>query len=282
MTNEHRPLAVVTGGRRGIGRGIALALAQSGHDVVLLDRTRDSDAERTLADVAALGARAAFVQADIAEVERACAVCDEVHAAFGRVDVLVNNAGVQVSDRKIEALDTSVESFDRLMNVNLRGTFFLTQAFARRMVTETPKRPEHPRSIVTISSSNAQHAKVNGSEYCISKAGLSMMNKVFALQLAPHGIACYEVQPGLIKTDLNASLHDLYEPIVRRGFTPIRRWGTPEDVGRAVATLAGGSLPFVTGEIIHVDGGLHVPKSPFENPFVKDALTQGQGLQHTV
>lgn len=276
MTGNSRPVAVVTGGRRGIGRGIALALAHSGHDVVVLDRTLDSDAEHTLAQIAASGVRTAFVQADIAEVERARAICDEAHAALGRVDVLVNNAGVQVSDRKIEALDTSIESFDRLMHVNLRGTFFLTQAFARRMVADTAERAEHPRSIVTISSSNAQHAKVNGSEYCISKAGLSMVNKVFALQLAPHGIACYEVQPGLIKTDLNASLHDLYEPIVRHGFTPIRRWGTPEDVGRVVATLASGSLPFVTGEIIHVDGGLHVPKSPFESPFVKDALARGR------
>lgn len=275
MTRDSRPVAVVTGGRRGIGRGIALALAHSGHDVVVLDRTRDSDAEHTLAQIAASGARAAFVQADIGEVERARAICDEAHAALGRVDVLVNNAGVQVNDRKIEALDTSVESFDRLMHVNLRGTFFLTQAFARRMVADTAECAEHPRSIVTISSSNAQHAKVNGSEYCISKAGLSMVNKVFALQLAPHGIACYEVQPGLIKTDLNASMHDLYEPIVRHGFTPIRRWGTPDDVGRVVATLASGSLPFVTGEIIHVDGGLHVPKSPFESPFVKDALARG-------
>jgi 3-oxoacyl-[acyl-carrier protein] reductase len=276
MNRNSRPVAVVTGGRRGIGRGIALALARSGHDVVVLDLTRDSDAENTLAQIAEMGSQAAFVQADIAEAERAQAICEEAYAALGRVDVLVNNAGVQVNDRKIEALETSIESFDRLMTVNLRGTFFLTQAFARRMVSDTVDSPEHPRSIITISSSNAHHAKVNGSEYCISKAGLSMVNKVFALQLAPHGIACYEVQPGLIKTDLNASLHDLYEPIVRQGFTPIRRWGTPEDVGRAVATLACGSLPFVTGETIHVDGGLHVPKSPFESPFVKDALAQSR------
>jgi NAD(P)-dependent dehydrogenase (short-subunit alcohol dehydrogenase family) len=144
------------------------------------------------------------------------------------------------------------------------------------MVADVTRGNEHPRCIVTISSSNAQHAKVNGAEYCISKAGLSMVNKIFALQLAPHGIACYEVQPGLIKTDLNAALHTHYEPIVRHGLTPVRRWGTAEDVGRTVATLASGALPFVTGEVIHVDGGLHVPKSPFESPFVKDALARGR------
>jgi len=271
MERRTGSVAVVTGGRRGIGRGAALALARGGHDVVIIDLSRDDDAERTLAEVASLGVRAAFVQADIADVGRAAAVCDEAHAAFGRVDVLVNNAGVQVQDRAIEALHTSPESFDRLMDVNLRGTFFVTQAFARSMVATAVDATAY-RCIVTVSSSNALHAKVTGAEYCISKAGLTMMNKVFALQLAPHGIDCYEVQPGLIKTDLNVALHERYEPIVRQGLTPVRRWGTADDVGRAVATLASGALPFVTGEVIHVDGGMHIPKSLFENVFVKEKL----------
>ncbi len=157
------------------------------------------------------------------------------------------------------------------MAVNMRGTFFLTQAFARRMVA-TPAPQDGYRCIVTVSSSNAQHAKVKGAEYALSKAGLTMMNKVFALQLAPHRIDCFEVQPGLIKTDLNASLHDRYEPLVQQGLTPVRRWGTADDVGRTVATLAAGGLPFSTGEILHVDGGMHVPKSLFENAFVKQRL----------
>lgn len=271
MAQGNRPVAVVTGGRRGIGRGVALALARTGKDVVVLDLARDEDAELTLAGIEALGAKAAFVQADIANVDRATAVCDEVWRTWGRVDVLVNNAGVQVSDRGIDALHTTPESFDRLMQVNLRGTFFLTQAFARRMVAD-PAAAERYRCIVTISSSNALHAKVLGAEYCISKAGLSMVNKVFALQLAPHGIDCYEVQPGLIKTDLNAALHGRYEPLVRQGLTPVKRWGTAEDVGGVVATLASGALPFVTGEVLHVDGGMHIPKSLFENAFVKERL----------
>lgn len=270
MAQGNRPVAVVTGGRRGIGRGIALALARTGKDVVVLDLARDADADSTLDAIAALGARAKFVQADIADVGRADAVCDEVWNALGRVDVLVNNAGVQVSDRGIDALHTTPDSFDRLMQVNLRGTFFLTQSFARRMVADPDS--ENYRCIVTISSSNALHAKVLGAEYCISKAGLSMVNKVFALQLAPHGIDCYEVQPGLIKTDLNAPLHEQYEPLVQQGLTPVKRWGTAQDVGGVVATLASGGLPFVTGEVLHVDGGMHVPKSLFENAFVKEKL----------
>jgi NAD(P)-dependent dehydrogenase (short-subunit alcohol dehydrogenase family) len=278
MTSHSNSVAVVTGGRRGIGRGIALALAASGHDVVIVDLSRDADASRTLDEIVRLGRRASFIEADIARVERSEEVCEAVHAVMGRVDVLVNNAGVQVQDRDVDALGTTVESYDRLMAVNMRGTFFLTQAFARRMVA-TPARPNGYRCIVTISSSNAHHAKVKGAEYAMSKAGLTMMNKIFALQLAPHGIDCFEVQPGLIKTDLNASLHQRYEPLVQEGLTPVRRWGTAEDVGRTVATLAAGGLPFATGEILHVDGGMHVPKSLFENAFVKQRLEPGEAAR---
>jgi NAD(P)-dependent dehydrogenase (short-subunit alcohol dehydrogenase family) len=278
MTSHSNSVAVVTGGRRGIGRGIALALAASGHDVVIVDLSRDADASRTLDEIVRLGRRASFIEADIARVEHADAVCEAAHAALGRVDVLVNNAGVQVHDRDVDALGTTVESYDRLMAVNMRGTFFLTQAFARRMVA-TPTRPNGYRCIVTISSSNAHHAKVKGAEYAMSKAGLTMMNKIFALQLAPHGIDCFEIQPGLIKTDLNASLHERYEPLVQVGLTPVRRWGTAEDVGRTVASLAAGGLPFATGEILHVDGGMHIPKSLFENAFVKQRLESGQGAR---
>lgn len=271
MTSHQSPVAVVTGGRRGIGRGIVLALAAEGHDVVVVDLSHDADTTETLADVGRLGRQGVFVHADIAQVDQAQAVCDAAFQAFGRVDVLVNNAGIQVQDRNVDVLHTSVESYDRLMAVNMRGTFFLTQAFARRMVAEPPMNGDS-RCIVTISSSNAQHAKAAGAEYGLSKAGLTMMNKIFALQLAPYGIACYEVQPGLIKTDLNASLHDRYEPLVQQGLTPVRRWGTAADVGRTVATLASGGLPFVTGEVLHVDGGMHIPKSLFENAFVKEKL----------
>ena len=271
MTQKQTRVAVVTGGRRGIGRAICLALAEQGWSVLLIDLVRDEAAEETLAALKAHGCEAEFLEADIADVEHAADTAQRAFAAFGRVDVLVNNAGVQVTDRGVDTLGTTVQSFDRLMGVNTRGTFFLTQAFANAMIRQ-PRDASILSSIITISSSNALHAKTKGAEYCMSKAGLSMMNKVFALQLAPHGIACYEVQPGLIKTDMNASMHAKYEPVVAAGLTPVARWGYPEDIGLTVATLAGGGLRFVTGETIHVDGGMHIPKSLFENPFVQRQL----------
>lgn len=271
MTAHNNRVAVVTGARRGIGRSIALALAENGWDIIIVDLVDDDTTKQTLAELDGYKVRANFVRADVSDVDHAADVCQRSLAAFGRIDALVNNAGVQVLDRGVDILGASVESFDRLINVNLRGTFFITQAFARAMIAQ-PLPADAFRSIITISSSNALHAKRFGAEYCISKAGLSMVNKIMALQLAPHNIACFEVQPGLIKTDMNKALHAVYEPVVAKGLTPTRRWGYGEDVGRTVATLAGGGLPFSTGQTIYVDGGLHIPKSPFESPFVRDCL----------
>lgn len=271
MASQHSRVAVVTGARRGIGRSIALALADAGWGIVAIDLLDDDETRKTRDALDDRHARHAFLSADIADVQRAAELCEQAHAAFGRVDALVNNAGVQVTDRNADILHTSVESFDRLMNVNLRGTFFLTQAFARAMLAR-PTSDGAYRSIITMSSSNALHAKTRGAEYGLSKTGLSMLNKTMALQLAPHGIACFEVQPGLVKTEMNASMHAVYQPIVERGLTPIPRWAFGEDVGKTVVTLADGGLPFCTGQTIYVDGGLHIPKSPFESPFVRDHL----------
>lgn len=273
MNTSSQATAVVTGGRRGIGRGIAYAFAERGWNVVVLDIFDDEATQATLEGIRSRGARAAFVQSDVADVERSAEFAQQALSAFGRVDSLVNNAGVQVQDRSLDFLSTTVESFDRLVNVNLRGTYFLTQAFARLMLAQPP-RDDAFRSIITVSSSNAANAKTRGAEYCISKSGLTMLNKVLALQMAPHGIACYEIQPGLIKTDMNESVHALYEPIVAEGLSPVPRWGYVEDVGRVVATAATGGLPFCTGETLHVDGGLHIPKSPFESPFLRARMAQ--------
>lgn len=271
MSSEHPRVAVVTGARRGIGRAIALALAEAGWAIVAMDLVDDEDTRTTREALDRRGARHVFLQADIADVQAAPALCEKAFEAFGRVDALVNNAGVQVTDRNADILHTTVESFDRLMSVNLRGTFFLTQAFARAMLAR-PAGDGAYRSIITMSSSNASLAKTRGAEYGLSKTGLSMLNKTMALQLAPHGIACFEVQPGLVKTEMNASMHAVYQPILERGLTPMPRWAVGEDVGRTVLTLAEGGLPFCTGQTIYVDGGLHIPKSPFENPFVRDQL----------
>jgi NAD(P)-dependent dehydrogenase (short-subunit alcohol dehydrogenase family) len=253
------PVALVTGGRRGIGRGIAKAMAEAGFDVVVADVVDDGATAETLGMVRAVGRRAAFVHADIADVAGQAKLVDAAFAAFGTVDCLVNNAGVQVQVRG-DLLDVTVESYDRVMGVNLRGTFFLTQAVARRMVAEERPAGSAPRSVVTISSANVYLAGPDRPEYCMSKTALSMMTKMFALRLAPHGILTYEIRPGIIRTDLTAPAREKYDRWIAGGLTPIARWGETEDVGRAVAALAGGALPFSTGDAYHVDGGLHIPK----------------------
>jgi 3-oxoacyl-[acyl-carrier protein] reductase len=254
MTTE-RPVALITGGRRGIGRGIALALAEAGFDLVINDLERDADAEATLAGIAERGARASFIAADIADLEAQPAVVEAAFAAVGRIDCLVNNAGVSVRSRG-DLLDVSVESYDRCLEINLRAPFFLAQRVARRMVETAPPAGAPPRSIVTITSVNAEIPSPTRGEYCISKAGASMLTRLFALRLAPHGIGVFEVRPGIIRTPMTAPAAERYEQEIARGVTPIARWGEPADVGRAVATAATGGLPFSVGQVIYVDGGL--------------------------
>jgi NAD(P)-dependent dehydrogenase (short-subunit alcohol dehydrogenase family) len=249
-----RPRALVTGGNRGIGAGIVLALARRGFDVVIADVAQTDDTARTSAAAEQAGARVAFVAADIAELGGHARLVDAAWSG-GRIDTLVNNAGVSVAHRG-DVLDVTPESFDRVMGVNLRGTFFLTQAVARRMLADAPG-PAH-RSIVTISSANAVVVAPDRAEYCFAKTALSMLAKVFATRLAPHGIASYEVRPGVIRTDMTRVAAAKYDKLIGEGLTPIARWGEPDDVGRTVATLACGDLPFVTGDAVHVDGGLHI------------------------
>ncbi len=269
---SERHVAVVTGGRQGIGRGIALELARSGWNLVIIDRQRDAVAEDTLGELQALGAQSVFLEADIADVDRCAEIADQAHAAFGAVHTLVNNAGVQARPHEyVDVLETTAESFDRVMGINLRGTFFLSQAFARRMANQEVA-ADAVRSIVTVSSINAEQARTTTPEYCISKTGLSMLNKILAMRLARHGIFCYEVVPGLIDTAMTAQRKAVLTPIVQQGLTPITRWGQPQDIGRTVAALASGAFPFCTGEAIHIDGGMHIPRSPLEPQYMKQMM----------
>ena len=253
-----RPAALITGGRRGIGRGIAFALAEAGFDLVINDLERDGDAEATLAGIVERGAGAEFVAADVADLAGHGGLVNAAFAAFGRLDCLVNNAGVSVLNRG-DLLDLVPESYDRCLSVNLRGPFFLTQRIARRMLEQEPPPGGPPRSIVIVTSVNADLASINRGEYCISKAGASMLTKLFALRLAPHGIGVFEIRPGIIRTPMTAPVAERYERQIAAGITPIARWGEPADVGRAVATAATGQLPFSVGQVIYVDGGLSVP-----------------------
>jgi NAD(P)-dependent dehydrogenase (short-subunit alcohol dehydrogenase family) len=221
---------------------------------VLLDVGWDADvAAGAPAEAAPAGAR--LVAFDLAGVDRHAAVAEEVFAAFGALDCLVNNAGVQVAVRG-DLLDVTPGSFDRVLGINLRGTFFFTQAIARRMLAQ-PEGPHH-RSIVTISSINAVQPAPDRAEYCLSKTGLAMMNQLFALRLAQAGISTYEVRPGIIRTGMTAPVAGRYDALIAGGISPIARWGEPGDVGATVAALAGGRLPFSTGQSLNVDGGLHI------------------------
>ncbi|MCC7040087.1 MAG: 3-ketoacyl-ACP reductase [Burkholderiales bacterium] len=250
-----KPIALVTGGNRGIGRGIVLALAQRGFDVAFADLAEVEDTQITRDEAAKRGARVAFAVGDIADLAQHERLVDAAYALGGRLDVLVNNAGVSVANRG-DVLDVSPESFDRVLGINLRGTFFLSQRAARRMLADPP--PEHHRAIVTISSANAVMVSPDRAEYCFSKAALSMMVRILAMRLGEAGIAAYEVRPGIVRTQMTRVASEKYDRLIAAGLTPLSRWGEAQDVGRVVGALAAGELPFVTGEAVHVDGGLHI------------------------
>lgn len=252
-----RPTALVTGARAGIGRAIAVGLAQAGYDLVLVDLQVDPALQQS-ADLAAQhGAKVATLAGDIAAIEQHDALLDAAEQAVGALTCLVNNAGVSVLSRG-DLLEVTPQSYDRCLQINTRGTFFLTQAFARRLV-QRPVGPA-PRSIVTITSSNAHAVSVLRGEYCVSKAGLSMASKLFAVRLADAGIGVYEVQPGLIATEMTAPSKARYDAEIERGLTAIKRWGQPEDVARVVVSMATGALPYTVGHAVAVDGGLLIPK----------------------
>ena len=251
--------ALVTGGTRGIGLACARALAGEGWDLVVCG-VREEEAVRgaleTLAAAgASTGASAHYVRADIGEDEAAGRLLEAVHQRFGRLDLLVNNAGVAPRERK-DILEATRESFDRLLRINLRGPYFLTQAAARYMLER--KGPDFRGCIVFITSISAVAASVNRGEYCISKAGLAMASLLWAARLAGEGIRVYEVRPGIIRTDMSAGVAARYDQLISEGLTLQRRWGTPQDVGRVVAMLARGDLAYSTGQVVMVDGGMSV------------------------
>ena len=251
-------VAVVTGGGRGIGRGIVAELGGLGLSVVVNYRADQAAASEACREAEARGApRALAVRADVAEPAEGRNLLAEVLAAFGRIDVWVNNAGVAPAAR-LDLLETTPESWDRVLGINLRGPFFLTQAVARTLAELVVAGTVRDPQIVFVTSVSSTFASVTRADYCISKAGLSMAVQLFAARLAEQGILVYEVRPGIIATDMTGPVHADYDRRINAGLTPIRRWGLPADVGRAVAALAAGALPFSTGEVIHVDGGLHL------------------------
>jgi NAD(P)-dependent dehydrogenase (short-subunit alcohol dehydrogenase family) len=248
-------VALVTGGGRGIGRGIAECLATDGFDVAI-NGVRDA---AQVADVVAAlqkrGARVEYCQGNVAEAADRQAILDGVRKRFGRLDVLVNNAGVAPNVRA-DLLDATEESFDRLIAINLKGPYFLTQLASRWMIEQHKTDTAFRGVIVNISSVSATEASINRGDYCISKAGVAMATQLWAHRLAEFGIAVYEVRPGIITTDMTAPVKEKYDQLFAQGLTVENRWGTPEDVGRAVAMLALGELTYATGNVLNIDGGL--------------------------
>jgi len=244
--------ALVTGARRGIGRAIALALADAGFDIAAVDLAQSDDLLAVAEAVRGKGRKSVAIGGDIARIEDHEHLLDDAEASVGPLTTLINNAGVSVLNRG-DLLDVTAESYDRCLDVNTRGTFFLTQAFARRLLKVST---DAHRSIVTVSSANAVAPSIARGEYCVSKAGVSMMSKLFAARLGNDGIGVYEIQPGFIETDMTQPSKARYDKLIEDGLTVIKRFGTPEEVARIAVTLATGLLPYTAGQIIQADAGL--------------------------
>ena len=253
-----KPVALVTGGSRGIGRGICQELARHGY-AVAINYAGNEAAARETQTLLGSGGDALLCRADVgvgADRER---LVDEVLARWDRLDVLVNNAGI-TSVGRLDLLEATESSWDQVLAVNLKGPFFLCQRVAREMIARQGRLRDPV--LINISSISAYALSTNRGDYCISKAGLAMATRLWAARLAEHGIRVYEVRPGIIASDMTTASRDKYDSLIAAGLTPIRRWGTPEDVGKAVASLATGALPFSTGDIVNIDGGYHVRRFP--------------------
>ncbi len=273
--HQTRPVALVTGGSRGIGLGCALHLARSGFDVAINGVREESAVGEALAAIQAEGVSVAYARGDVGSAAGREAILSAVRAAFGRLHVLVNNAGVAPKERR-DLLEATEESFDYVVGTNLKGPYFLTQAVAQWMIAQqaqsgTAQTAELPLAvgtapssgrfaIINVGSISATVASVNRGEYCVAKAGIAMMTTLFAARLGQYHIPVYEVRPGVTKTDMTAGVAEKYDRLIAEGLCVTPRWGFPDDVGRAVASLARGDFPYSTGMVVPVDGGLTLPR----------------------
>jgi NAD(P)-dependent dehydrogenase (short-subunit alcohol dehydrogenase family) len=254
----------VTGASRGIGKAIAKELASLGYDLVLSHFDFDlqggadeSAAALTQEQIEQAGAKCEILRSDVSIAEDRARLVDLARSKFGRCDLLVNNAGVAPGARA-DILEAAEESYDRVMAINLKGPYFLTQSIANWMIQQAEQHRQRKFRIINISSLSAYTSSTGRGEYCISKAGVSMMTKLYADRLAEHGIGVYEIRPGVIATDMTAVVKDKYDKLIAQGLTPIKRWGRPEDIAKAVGAITEGRLDFSTGQVIDVDGGFHI------------------------
>lgn len=257
--NQNNPAALITGGSRGIGLAIAKKLCAEGYDVAINGVRDEEHVKEVLEELKSEGTHVIYCQGDIGSESDRKKIVKQLQSEFGRLNVLVNNAGVAPNER-LDPLEATEESYDRVMGINLKGPYFLTQAVANWMVKQKKEIPSFQAAIITIGSISATVVSANRGDYCISKAGLAMHNKIWAVRLAEYGINVYEVRPGVIRTDMTSGVTEKYDRLIREGLTVQPRWGNPEDVGKAVLSLVRGDFPYSTGEVIMVDGGLTIPR----------------------
>lgn len=252
-------IAFITGGSRGIGLGIALQLAEAGFDIAINGVRPEEAVKESLQRLKEKGAEAIYCQGDIASAEDRLRMVEQIKKHYGRLHVLVNNAGIAPKERK-DILEASEESFERLLRTNLQGPYFLTQSVANWMIEQKKAEPGFKGCIVNVSSISSTVISINRGEYCVAKAGLSMASQLFAVRLGEFDIPVYEVRPGVIRTDMTAGVTEKYDRLIEEGLMVQPRWGEPDDVGKAVAALALGYMPYSTGQVIMVDGGMTLPR----------------------
>ncbi|NOZ39842.1 MAG: 3-ketoacyl-ACP reductase [Planctomycetes bacterium] len=259
MPPVSKRVALVTGSTRGLGLAIAEQLAADGFALAINGRRPPDDIAPVIERLQASGAKVLYFQADVTDACSRREMIDEIRQLFGRLDVLVNNAGVAPNERA-DILEASEESFDRLIGINLKGPYFLTQLVANWMIEQRKADNDFSGTIVNISSISAELASVNRGDYCISKAGISMATKLWATRLAEYGIQVYEVRPGIFRTDMTDGVQEKYDKLLAEGLTLDPRWGDPAELGRAVGLLVSGELSYATGNVLNIDGGMMLPR----------------------
>ncbi len=259
-----RPVTIVTGASRGIGKAIAIELASLGYDVIgshfdfdAKGKPDEARAGQTQNQIRGLGAGCEILRADVSSAADRRSLVDLAKSKFGRCDMLINNAGVAPLKR-MDILEAAEESFDRVMGINLKGPYFLTQQVANWMIEQKRRYPQRAFRIVSTGSISAYTSSPSRGEYCLSKSAISMMTKLYADRLAEYNIGVFEIRPGIIATDMTSAVKDKYDKLIAEGLTPIKRWGQPVDVAKAVGAIAEGRLDFSTGQVINVDGGFHL------------------------
>jgi 3-oxoacyl-[acyl-carrier protein] reductase len=252
-------VALITGGSRGIGFGIAKKLAQEGINLAINGVREELDAASNLAELRTFGVRVEYLQGNIGTTEGRNDIVQSMREKFGKVDILVNNAGVAPKVRS-DVFEISEEDYDYVVDINQKGTFFLTQAIAKWMAEAKQANPERLFTIITITSVSAVMASIHRASYCMSKVAASMMSTVMAIKMAEFDIPVYEIRPGVIETDMIEAVRESYHKAVKSGFTLEQRMGIPEDIGKVAAALVRGDLPYSTGQIISVDGGMTVQR----------------------